>query len=253
MIRSMKSTPKDPSPHILVVDDTPENLQIVGETLSLHVDCDLAFATDGYRALDSVLASPPELILLDVMMPGMDGLEVCRRLKANPATADIPVLFLTAKVESADVVAGFEAGAVDYVLKPFNPSELVARVKTQLRIRQSEMERRRLEASNRLLEKNESLGRMAAAVAHVRTRGDYSARATITTRDEVGRLAEGFNLMLAGIEQRDRQLAEQTAFQQAVLENAGVSIINTDTAGIILLMTCAPTFDPSDSAVRRAR
>ena len=167
MIRSMKSTPKDPSPHILVVDDTPENLQIVGETLSLHVDCDLAFATDGYRALDSVLASPPELILLDVMMPGMDGLEVCRRLKANPATADIPVLFLTAKVESADVVAGFEAGAVDYVLKPFNPSELVARVRTQLRIRQAELERRRLEASNRLLEKTESLGRMAAAVAHV--------------------------------------------------------------------------------------
>ena len=74
---------------------------------------------------------------------------------------------------------------------------------------------------------------LAAAVAHVRTRGDYSARATITTRDEVGRLAEGFNLLLAGIEQRDRQLAEQTAFQQAVLENAGVSIINTDTAGII--------------------
>ncbi len=74
---------------------------------------------------------------------------------------------------------------------------------------------------------------LAAAVAHVRTHGDYSARATITTRDEVGRLAEGFNLMLAGIEQRDRQLAEQTAFQQAVLENAGVSIINTDTAGII--------------------
>jgi PAS domain S-box-containing protein len=74
---------------------------------------------------------------------------------------------------------------------------------------------------------------LAATVTHVRTRGDYSARAEVATRDEVGHLAEGFNLMLAGIEQRDRQLAEQSAFQQAVLENAGVSIISTDTTGVI--------------------
>ncbi len=135
-IHCLTSNPEAP-PQILVVDDTPENLQIVGETLSRHVVCDLAFATDGRQALDSVRESPPDLILLDVMMPGMTGFEVCNRLKANPATADIPVLFITAKVESADIVTGFEAGAVDYIAKPFTPPELVARVKSQLKIRQA--------------------------------------------------------------------------------------------------------------------
>ncbi len=154
------------TPHILVVDDTPENLQIVGETLSRYIACDLSFATDGRQALDSARESPPDLILLDVMMPGMSGFEVCKILKENPKTAEVPVLFLTAKVESVDVVAGFDAGAVDYIAKPFNPPELVARVKTQLKIRQAEAERLMLESQNRLLQKTESLGRMAGAIAH---------------------------------------------------------------------------------------
>ncbi len=156
----------EPTPHILVVDDTPENLQIVGETLSRYIACDLSFATDGQQALDSARESPPDLILLDVMMPGMSGFEVCNILKENPKTAEIPVLFLTAKVESVDVVAGFDVGAVDYIAKPFNPPELVARVKTQLKIRQAEAERVMLESQNRLLLKTESLGRMAGAIAH---------------------------------------------------------------------------------------
>ena len=151
---------------ILVVDDTPENLQIVGETLSRHIPCDLSFATDGRQALEALKESLPDLILLDVMMPGMSGLDVCRTLKAHARTADIPVLFLTAKVESADVVAGFEAGGVDYITKPFHPPELVARVKTQLEIRRTEAERLRLETQNRILQKTYSLSRMAGAIAH---------------------------------------------------------------------------------------
>jgi DNA-binding response OmpR family regulator len=154
------------TPQILVVDDTPENLQIVGETLSRHILCDLSFATDGRQALESLKESLPDLILLDVMMPGLSGLDVCRTLKADPRTADIPVLFLTAKVESADVVAGFEAGGVDYIAKPFNPHELIARVKTQLEIRRTETERLRLEAQTRMLQKSNSLGCMAGAIAH---------------------------------------------------------------------------------------
>ncbi len=124
-------------PQILVVDDIPENLQIVGETLSRNIACDLAFATDGPQALESVKEIRPDLILLDVMMPGMTGFQVCKTLKSDPETAHIPVLFLTAKVETSDVVAGFEAGAVDYITKPFNPPELVSRVKTQLNLRQT--------------------------------------------------------------------------------------------------------------------
>ena len=162
----MNRTPVEYLPQILVVDDTPENLQVVGEMLSRQLSCDLSFATDGRQALESVKETPPDLILLDVMMPGMTGYDVCRALKANPATAGIPVLFLTAKVESADVVEGFEAGAVDYIAKPFNPSEMVARVKTQLRIRQAEAERMKFEAQTRQLQKSESLGRMAGAIAH---------------------------------------------------------------------------------------
>ena len=162
----MSNPSVEPTPHILVVDDTPENLQIVGETLSRHIPCDLSFATDGRQALESLKESLPELILLDVMMPGMSGLEVCRTLKTDPRTAEIPVLFLTAKVESADVVAGFAAGGVDYIAKPFNPPELVARVKTQLEIRRIEAERLKLEIQNRMLQKSNSLNRMAGAIAH---------------------------------------------------------------------------------------
>ena len=162
----MNTPPAEATPQILVVDDTPENLQIVGETLSRHIPCDLSFATDGRQALESLKESLPELILLDVMMPGMSGLDVCRTLKADSRTADIPVLFLTAKVESTDVVAGFAAGGVDYIAKPFNPPELVARVKTQLEIRRAEAERARLDAQYRMLQKSTSLSRMAGAIAH---------------------------------------------------------------------------------------
>ena len=124
-------------PRILVVDDIQENLQIVGETLSRHLDCDLAFAMDGRQVLDVVKEYPPDIILLDIMMPGITGLEVCTQLKANEQAADIPILFLTAKSEDEDIIRGFQAGAVDYIAKPFNPYELVARVRTHLRLRQA--------------------------------------------------------------------------------------------------------------------
>ena len=116
---------------ILIVDDTPTNIGIISSVLKDSFRTKVA--TNGEKAL--VLASAgdkPDLILLDITMPGMDGYEVCRRLKANPATSSIPVIFLTAKTETVDVVRGFSVGAVDYVAKPFNPPELLARVGTHL-------------------------------------------------------------------------------------------------------------------------
>ena len=116
---------------VLIVDDTPTNIGVISGVLKDSFKTKVA--TNGEKAL--VIASggeKPDLILLDVMMPGMDGYEVCRRLKANPATHDIPVIFLTAKTDAADEEKGFEVGAVDYVHKPFSGPIVLARVKTQL-------------------------------------------------------------------------------------------------------------------------
>jgi sigma-B regulation protein RsbU (phosphoserine phosphatase) len=121
------------SAKILVVDDTPANIQSLAATLK-PAGYQVLVATNGQAALDVMARVRPDLILLDVMMPVMDGFEACANIKANPAWHDIPIIFLTAKTETADLVKGFELGAVDYVSKPFNAHELMARVHTHLTI-----------------------------------------------------------------------------------------------------------------------
>jgi len=116
---------------ILVVDDAPANIQALASTLKQE-GYQISVATNGRQALDVPARLRPDLILLDVMMPEMDGFETCRRLKASETTRGIPVIFLTARAETADIVKGFEVGAVDYVAKPFNSHELLARVNTHL-------------------------------------------------------------------------------------------------------------------------
>ena len=119
---------------ILLVDDAPENIQVVHAILKDTYKTRVA--TSGAKALELVkVVPPPDLILLDVMMPGMDGYEVCSRLKADPSTRDIPVIFLTAKTEVEDETRGFETGAVDYIHKPFSPPVVLARVQTHLNLR----------------------------------------------------------------------------------------------------------------------
>ncbi len=121
---------------VLVVDDTPENLELMSGLLlgSYRVKV----ASNGAKALRIAAAEPqPDLILLDIMMPEMDGYEVCRRLKADPLTADIPVVFLTAKTEQADEQQGFDLGAVDYITKPISPPIVLARVHAQLQLKAS--------------------------------------------------------------------------------------------------------------------
>src|SRR5437879_6421953 len=120
---------------ILVVDDTPANIQTVAAILKGQ-GYQLSVATNGKQALDVLAKIRPDLILLDVMMPELDGFETCLRLKSAEAWRDIPVIFLTAKTDTADIVKGFEVGAVDYVGKPFNAHELLARVSTHLTIDQ---------------------------------------------------------------------------------------------------------------------
>ncbi len=122
-------------PMVLAVDDTPENLDVVNGILAAEYD--IKVAVNGNVALKIAQSLSPDLILLDIMMPEIDGYEVCRQLKANPATKDIPVIFLTAKGETADEAEGFKLGAADYILKPVNPPLLKARVKTHLALKQN--------------------------------------------------------------------------------------------------------------------
>jgi sigma-B regulation protein RsbU (phosphoserine phosphatase) len=121
------------SESILLVDDNPANLQILFQTLE-GVGCKLLIAKNGQGALSIAGKALPDLILLDIMMPDIDGYEVCRKLKSNPATADIPVIFLSALGDTEDKVKGFHLGAVDYITKPFQPDEVIARVDTHLTI-----------------------------------------------------------------------------------------------------------------------
>ena len=117
---------------ILIVDDTPDNLALLSDALD-EVGYMVLVALDGLSALSRIQRRRPDLILLDAMMPGLDGFETCQRIKADPATADIPVLFMTALTDSEHVVKGFAAGGIDYVTKPINTEEVLARVASHLR------------------------------------------------------------------------------------------------------------------------
>ena len=120
---------------ILAVDDTPENLDVVKGILAPHYTVKVAIS--GPMALKIVEKQPPDLILLDIMMPDMSGYEVCERLKSNPETSHIPVIFLTAMEQTKDEASGFDLGAADYITKPVNPPILEARVKTHLALKRS--------------------------------------------------------------------------------------------------------------------
>ncbi len=116
---------------VMIVDDTPENLALLSDTLS-ESGYRVLVATDGLSALEQIRFLKPDIILLDVMMPGIDGYETCNQLKSNPLTANIPVLFMTALSELDDLLRGFGEGAVDYMVKPIRPPEVLARVEAQL-------------------------------------------------------------------------------------------------------------------------
>ena len=139
----------DQRPRLLLVDDEPTNLQVLRHVL--QADYRLLFATDGARALQVAREQRPDLVLLDIMMPNMDGYAVCRALKADAATASIPVIFITALTDSQDETAGFDVGGVDYLTKPVSPPVVRARVRTHLSlVRMDELRETRLQIVQRL-------------------------------------------------------------------------------------------------------
>src|SRR5512137_1441268 len=172
---SQDNTAPSLSEEILVVDDTPANLRLLSDLLTQH-GYRVRPATDGALALKSVAAKNPDLILLDVSMPGMDGYDVCRCLKADERSSRIPVIFISAFRDIRQKVTGFEAGGLDYITKPFEAEEVLARVRTHLRLRKAEEALREahntlelrvqertaeLQASNQALRKSEEAARRA--------------------------------------------------------------------------------------------
>ena len=143
-------------PLILIVDDTPKNLQLLSNILH-EKGYNICISTSGGRALESVNTELPDLILLDIQMPVMDGFETFRALKMNPKTKDIPVIFLTAVVEPEKILEGFELGAVDYITKPFNIPELIARVATHIEIKKSR---------EKLIELNATKEKLFSIISH---------------------------------------------------------------------------------------
>lgn len=147
---------------ILIVDDNAHNLQVLAEVVE-ESGYESVLAMNGKQAFEFISYEKPDLVLLDVMMPDVDGYEVCRILKNDMQLKDIPVIFLTAKIETEDIVRGFEAGGVDYVLKPFNVVELKVRIKTHLELKKSHDELKRFnkelkKANEELHEANEIIG-----------------------------------------------------------------------------------------------
>ncbi len=141
---------------VLLVDDTPANIDVLSKTLAPE-GYKLAIAQDGGKALKIASHFQPNLILLDVMMPGMDGYETCQKLKQQAMTRNIPVIFITAKTETEDIIKGFQSGGVDYMTKPFRQEEVCVRVRTHLQLQAS---------LQNLMELNEQKNHLLGLFAH---------------------------------------------------------------------------------------
>lgn len=196
---------KENTPIILMVDDHPRNLQVLGAILKKH-DYSIAVARSGEQALEFVQEVTPDLILLDIMMPLMDGFEVCRRIKSNPATKDIPIIFVTALDSPQDKLTGFQQGGVDYITKPFHQDEVLARVKAHTTIRQQQKE---LIEKNKLLEEaNQTKNRLFSIIAH-------------DLLGPVSNVTEVLKLMAEGIFNQE----EQADFTQSALKSSQQTLL----------------------------
>lgn len=230
---------------ILIVEDSPESAQFLRQLL-VAAGYAVRQALDGEMALLSVQTKLPDLILLDVRMPVMDGFEVCRRLKANPATAEVPVIFLSALKEMDAIVAGFRAGAVDYVSKPYQAEEILARVQTQLELGRlrTQLEQtvqlrtrqlldeiaERKQTEQLLLDKRRKLRELSSHLEDVRER--ERARIARELHDELGQGLTVLRIDLVRLSNRLAELSPAQAREQLLASIAMLDQIADTTRSI---------------------
>ena len=176
MNRASFTAPDCARPSVLLVDDVPANLSVLLDFLT-GAGFEVLAADSGERALLQLAHRRPDLILLDVMMPGLDGFETCRRLKSDPAVCDIPVLFMTALTDTVDKLAGFAAGALDYISKPFEPEEVLARLRVHL-----ELQRLRIALEDEVRSRREAEAQLQQSLAEAVLVADANGRIIFCTR-----------------------------------------------------------------------
>lgn len=197
--------------NILIVDDTPGNLDLLIDILETN-DYEVRVARSGRRALAAVGASKPDLVMLDIRMPEMDGYEVCQRLKENPDTAEIPVIFLSISDEVIDKVAAFRAGGSDYVTKPFQAEEVLARVENLLKISRLQREL--------LAEREEAVRSREAAVEANRAKSAFLANMSHELRTPLNGILGYVQLM-----ERDHELTERQREKLGVISRSGEHLL----------------------------
>ncbi len=226
---------------ILVVDDQPANIQVVGNVLG-KLGHEIIPASDGPTALKRLTLRLPDLILLDLLMPEMDGCEVCRRLRENPEWKDIPVIFLSAADDKDFIVRAFEAGGVDYITKPFNQAELVSRVRTQLALKSARDRLKQLAE-----DKDELLGILAHDLKNNLGGMQMSAQ---LLRDRIARSDDSRSVQLADniLRSSDQLLAFVKEFLANAAADHGVTL---KTVALSLADVAAAAVSQYQEAARR--